>query len=273
MRIATHKAIAALLLATGVGTAVRAGEPSVEAWLAGGPLVYDVFTQANALAITGGLSTALDITPNIGVQGDVVLRHETVDRWGGDSFNSGDLALHLYYSDPESFLVGVFGQVGRDASSFNYIWDRVHLGVEAQLYLGDLTLYGQAGRIRLQRTVDTAPYLGWFASGEIAYYITPDFKVEAHGGVIRTEWFGYNSDAANIGLGAEYKFEDMPFSIFGSYDYFRSDFTTDNGMYMQQQRVQFGVKFNLDDGTLKDNDRNGVRLAPVRHSQAFGPMV
>jgi len=272
MRFPISMAIAATLTAIG-GTTAQAGEPSVEAWLAGGPLMLDVFKPATATGMAGGLSAALDITPSIGVQGDVVLRHETIDRWGDDSFNGGDLALHLYYSDPEIFALGVFGQVGRDASSLNYIWDRVHLGVEAQLYLGDLTLYGQAGRIQLQRPRDTTPFVGWFASGEVAYYITPDFKVEAHGGVTRTQLFYYDSDALNVGLGAEYKFEDTPFSIFGSYDYFRSHFTTDLNTFMVQQRVQFGVKFNLDDGTLKDNDRNGIRLAPVRHSQAFGPIV
>lgn len=127
---------------------------------------------------------------------------------------------------------------------------------------------------RLQRPTDNDPFVGWFANAEIAYYVTPDFKLEVHGGLSHTDWMSnYTNRTVNVGLGAEYKFEDTPFSVFGTYDFFRSDFTTDNGLLMEQQRVLFGVKFNLDDGTLKDNDREGVKLSPVHWSQAFGPIV
>ena len=70
----------------------------------------------------------------------------------------------------------------------------------------------------------------------------------------------------NVGVGAEYKLENLPVSLFATYDFYASDAdgnveTTLLGL--DQQRVMVGAKFSIGEDSLFARDRSGASLKPV----------
>ena len=225
-------------------------------------------------------SGSYDFTPTLGVQGD--LRYEYGSFEPDDpSFTSFtydaqifDAALHLFYREKDRFLIGGFAQVGKTTRAERvgeYVDNRYYGGGEAQGYFGNLTVYGQAGGLAYRRDYTNYIVDGWFATLKARYFLTEDFRVDAHLGVevegqfdpedqtyfdanLRTTW--------NFGLGAEYKFQDTPFSIFAKYDFFDTAYE-DREFVRDRQRLLVGVRVQFDDGTLLDRDRSGPPLDPV----------
>src|SRR6218665_1026723 len=79
-----------------------------------GGFFYD--DQPAGVAAQGLLSGTYDFTPQLGVQGDVLVQYEGLEGDLSDKFNVGrfDGALHGFYRESERFLLGGFVQLGRD---------------------------------------------------------------------------------------------------------------------------------------------------------------
>lgn len=231
--------------------------------------------QTDGLHLGGQITGAFDFTPSLGAQGDLVLTYnEPGSEDDSTNFTSLDAALHAYFRAPEGFLVGGFVQYGTtevsgdDAISFN----RGYVGVEGQAYFDQFTAYGQLGLQTLTSDDDTGGTFedveGWFVTGELRYFLTPDFVVNLHAG--RSELdipvdpnYSVNVPVFNVGLGTEYKLDDMPVSIFGSYDYSMSEFAFLSAQEFTSHRVLVGLKFNLGEDSLQERDRSGASLKPV----------
>lgn len=225
-------------------------------------------------------SGSYDFTPNLGVQGDV--RYEfgnfDTDTAGYTSFNYDahlfDAALHLFYRENDRFLVGGFVQLGRTTrvvAGSEYVDNRYYAGGEAQAYFGNLTVYGQAGGLGYRRDYTDFVVDGWFATVKARYFLTEDLRVDAHLGAEVEGQFDPEdqtfADAEplttwNLGLGAEYKFQDTPFSIFAKYDFFDTAYE-DREFVRDRHRLLIGVKVQFDNDTLLDRDRSGPPLDPV----------
>ncbi|MEO8882138.1 MAG: outer membrane beta-barrel protein, partial [Devosia sp.] len=193
------------------------------------------------------------------------------------TLRNADIALHGFYRDSSQFLLGGLVQFGTDTFSFDGdsfagTDDRYYAGAEAQWFLGDATLYGQAGAQQVTFNGESAP--GWFATFEARYFLQPDFKIEAHVGANDFSTGGGDFDNVavnswNAGVGAEYKFANAPFSIFAKYDFTHEDSTEfGNNDSFDDNRFLVGVKFNFGAETLEDRDRSGASLKPVS-SPAF----
>lgn len=237
--------------------------------------------DSDGFRASGQVSGAYNFTPVLGVQGDVVLRYETAtfDDEETEGFEqkttSIDGALHLFYRDPDSFLLGGFVQLGKDSTSYGDdeidVPDltRSYGGVEGQAFFDQVTVYGQLGLQKQSYDTDEADDLdGWFVTAEVRYFLTPDFKIAAHVGRSELELdtgesFTFQLETVTVGASAEYKFDTMPVSVFASYDYSTTGFNIQDDVSIDSHRVLVGVKFNMGEETLQDRDRNGASLKPV----------
>jgi hypothetical protein len=211
-------------------------------------------------------------TPTLGAQGDVILGWREHDFLGATLDSSHiDGALHGFYREPDQFLVGSFFQFGGDQASiegFDSELSRRYAGAEGQIYLDNLTLYGQAGWQQMEQDLSGISLKadGFFGSFEARYFLTPDLRIDGHVGVSTWEQsFPVDTKltTVNLGIGAEYKLENLPISLFASYDHYTTDYDMDFGPTVDRDRFLVGAKIAIGEDSLLDRDRNGASLKPV----------
>jgi hypothetical protein len=264
---------------TGFGATAAYADPDIVAGISVGPgtIEYESGFSENTFTFSGMTSIEYNFTPNLGVQGDLVFRkvHVEDDYSYEYQVSTIDGALHGFYRDPDNFLLGGFVQIGKssdDHGAWEFVVARQLAGIEGQVFLDQLTLYGQVGLQHLDFESWSEEQNGWFATAEARYFITEDLKVSAHVGLSQTRWIGYDTghNTVNFGIGAEYKITDMPISVFGAYD-FTSTTDTYFPYTIDSHRLTVGLKFNLGEDTLQARDRNGVSLKPVEfHGVGYG---
>lgn len=90
---------------------------------------------------------------------------------------------HLFWRDPARALVGL---IASTAETANFEWTRV--GVEGDLYLGQITLAGhggyQWGNDSRRISVDS----GFFGGADVRFYLTESFAMTAGGGIYAGDW-------------------------------------------------------------------------------------
>jgi hypothetical protein len=245
--------------------------------------VYDsgmsTFTE-DGYAAEGRASGVYQFTPVLGAQGDVVLALDHLETdFSAFDRSSIDIALHGFYRDPERFLVGTFAQFGRDTLDYGGLmstsWDRTYLGGEAQVFVQSLTLYAQGGMQKVAPVDISGPEVdGLFGSLEARYFLTPDFRIDAHAGLSTLTYDigpGWTATTLNLGVGAEYRLENLPVSLFAKYDCFTTTFSdAPAGYSMDDHRFMIGAKFGIGEDSLLDRDRNGSSLKPVETRSFFG---
>lgn len=233
-------------------------------------------------AVEALLSGAIMLTPVLGVQGDIRFTSRTLEESGDEmTTKSFDGALHGFYRETDKFLVGGFVQIGRDGVSYNSssdgTIDRAYVGGEAQVYLDNLTLYGQAGMQQFDTGSGGSPSIGlsgWFANAEARYFLTPNLRIEARAGfsTLELDIALATFDTVTVGAGIEYKFDTLPVSLFAQYDYSTS--TVDAPMggepTVGDHRFLVGARFALGEDSLLDRDRNGASLRPVQPTYGIG---
>ncbi|MDC9825066.1 hypothetical protein PRN20_15145 [Devosia sp. ZB163] len=223
-------------------------------------------------AIEALASGAYMFTSVLGAQGDVRFMQRTLSESSDDlTLSNFDGALHGFYRE-EGFLVGGFVQIGRDNADYNGFSDgetnRSYLGGEAQVFVDNLTLYGQGGMQKYDFG-SGGPSLGlsgWFGNLEARYFLTPNFSIEGRVGIntLEFEIFDATLTTVSAGIGAEYKFDDLPLSLFASYDYASTSFDQGPSNEVRDHRFLVGARFALGEDTLLDRDRNGASLEAVK---------
>jgi hypothetical protein len=272
-----HKIIFAAGAALAFGAAATSAQADADLFIVGlvgpGAHTYSGLSdeEASTLTIQGLASGAYNFTPELGIQGDILVTSvaKDFDPYEVDK-TSLDGALHLFYRDPDRFLLGGFVQLGSDTYEYD-VGDsqsatRAYLGLEGQLFIENLTLYGQIGATSLSMDEPEVDGSGWFGTIEARYFLTPDFKIAASAGFLQydLDYFGMDQSATNliVGASAEYKLPELPISLLAKVDYVKA--TNDQlDVESEQTRVMFGVKFAIGEDTLQDRDRGGASLKPV----------
>lgn len=274
---------ATLLLAAPFATPAMAdptGFISIGAGLSGSEIEFGGSSDSiDGYAVEALLSGAIMLTPVLGVQGDIQFTSRTLDDSGNDvTMSSFDGALHGFYREADKFLVGGFVQIGRDelsyGSSDDSNVDRAYVGGEAQVYFDNLTLYGQAGM--QQFDTGSGPMSiglsGWFVNAEARYFLTPNLRIEARAGFSTLDFdiMSATFDTATLGVGIEYKFDELPVSLFAKYDYATTSVDVAPSPTQNDHRFLVGARFALGEDTLLDRDRSGASLRPVQSTYGFG---
>jgi hypothetical protein len=253
---------------TGFGAAAQAGEGNFDGFvgLSAGVVNYDTAgpfpDNADAVALEALVTGAYGFTPTLGMQGDLVLHGETVDDEGlTTDVREYDAALHAFYREEGSFLIGGILQATHSDYGATNPLDNLFYGAEAQFYAGNATFYLQAGGLR--STYGDEISHGAFGTGEFRYYVDPNLKLDLHGTVAKVDYVGNpGSTFASIGIGAEYWIPGTSVSVFARADHTVQTHEYDDYVHTEN-RVLVGAKLNFGEGNLLDRDRSGASLKPI----------
>lgn len=177
-----------------------------------------------------------------------------------DSDNSNEEALsatgHVFHRTPDHLIGGFIGASdSNDVTTYGG-------GVEGDLYRGDWTIGGRVAYVTDDSSVDVDT---WSAEGRAKYFYTDNVMVSASLGFAQTSVDLPGADDFNtvgVGVGAEYRFEASPVSVFGGVNY------TDVEDSDDVTGVQIGVRLNWADGSLRDRDRSGASLQGIQSDLA-----
>ncbi len=182
----------------------------------------------------------------------------TYDRvW--DSFNHIDGvggAIHAYYRDPDAYAAGLFAT----AKDFGGNIDGVHeytVGPEAQVYFGNITLYGQAyyGKDHVGDFTDDLDE--WGARGIVRYFVRKNLRLDAELAYNVTDSGSVNFDTVGAAVQAMYRFDSTPWSVFGRYEF---DRTTIESNHSDSNKFLVGIRASFGSDLLFDEDRNGATM-------------
>ncbi len=189
-------------------------------------------------------------TRGFGVQGDL-----KVASFNGPNDDGTVISptLHVYKRNPYGLVGGWAGWSHSGGA------DLLGVGAEGQAYLNSATIYGSAGYGRVSDTVDQNL---WAARLEGRYYVTENFLIGAQVGLVRASARNGTTTARSTvrtaGLGFEYQYGELPFSIQGTYAH--ADASNSSA---ESDTLRLGLRWNFDGGTLFERDRTGATLNNV----------
>lgn len=181
-----------------------------------------------------------------------------------------EAATHLYYRS-QSWLVGTFAQQRKYYTNGNSNNVKGNfLGLEGQVYLNNMTLYGQLGQGKWKySTGSTDPDV--MATLELRYFMNENLRLDASINYLKEDAAGLSNyvwDQKTYGVGAEYLFSGSPLSMLARYEY--ADENQNTGYTASNQRLLIGVKLNFGKDTLRKSDREGASLKPISKDLIWG---
>lgn len=231
----------------------------------------------DSFTYSGAVRYSIPLAKNFSIQLDAEGEVYNPDRGGGgDEEEPKDVYLiggHVSLRDPNRGLVGLFAATGRASNQDDDdVEQGFMVGVEAQVYLGNFTIYGQAAYADFE--VDDNPE--GFVEGEVyrivgRWFFGKDSMVEAEYAYGETDSFIDGDDKGEFeGWGIKVKTRlssSMPIYGFVSYRGANYDATTE-GDWGDEEVMMAGVTFLFGPKSLKQNDRRGATLdmplLPVR---------
>lgn len=179
-------------------------------------------------------------------------------------------AAHLFWRDPSSYAVGIFGSVeGFDGDRLNYLGDvyRYTVGPEVQAYYGKITLYGQAyfGEVfgeHLEKGVDM-----WGGRGIVRYFPRENIRLDGELGYKTLQVPGDDFGIITAATQANYRFSGMPLTVFGRYQF--ENIEPPQGDGIQSHKIVVGLRAHFGSDSLLDEDRHGATMDVGRSNLLF----
>jgi hypothetical protein len=162
--------------------------------------------------------------------------------------------------DPDSFAVGAFGMY----SSLSFGLAEYIVGGEAQAYLGDVTLYGQAywGQANNLPLVFTdGSENQWGARGVVRYFVHDNLRFDgelAYNSIVE----GNRLNTVTALAQANYRFDDTPFTVFSRYQFDQVSVGASSAKF---HRFHIGLRVTMGADTLMAEDRYGATMDLPRH--------
>ncbi len=175
-------------------------------------------------------------------------------------------AIHFYYRDPDSFAAGAFAaytSLGIDSNVTAYSYA---VGPEAQLYFGNLTLYGQASLGQL--TINDFRGDRWGVHATARYFVRKNLRLDGELAFNRTDYYGVNEDVFGVAVQAMYRFDETPWSLFGRYQFERTKLET-SSQDTRANKFVIGLRASFGSDSLFDEDRNGATMDTYRPASAI----
>ncbi len=163
---------------------------------------------------------------------------------GGCCVGNSYGAMHYGWRNDSYAFAGFVG--------FNdfFIASGLGLGVEGQLYLGNLNLNGSIG----YTDYDDFDLSATNVEVDAAYFFTPNLALTGLVAFTQADFSGGDSDWTTLGIGGEWRFDGSPFSINAGYrtadfdggdaDSWTVGFSWDLGTASVQERTRSGPGFN-----------------------------
>ena len=191
------------------------------------------------------------------VQGDLFV--DSYDSSGNNITQYGG-AAHIFWRDPSSYAVGVFGTISKADTGGFLDTTRYSGGAEFKVYMNNVTLYGQAeyGQADLDNTPFDFKF--WGVRGEVRYFATDNLRFDAE---LAYRTYQYNiADIFYAAVQANYRFDNTPYTVFGRYQYENVDFLGGSGGDLH--KFTAGLRISFGGGTLLEEDRYGATMSTYR---------
>jgi hypothetical protein len=236
--------------------------------------------EDNVFVFGADLRTRLNLGDMYAIQGDLQV-DSTDDTSGTDRHEDGwATGLHLSHYN-ETGLFGIMGAFAEGESDNGIATQGYLLGAEGQLYLGQSTLYLQAGYWDAESQEgdeENAFRDAFFVRGVTRYFLSPQTKLqgEISGAWGEQDFNDKDMDIYGWGLRADHQFTDI-IGAFAAYDgayYENFDSGSDDGSYIEHQ-ARVGVSFQLWRPNLVAVDRSGptLDLPWITHWASSGNIV
>lgn len=236
------------------------------------------------------------LSPDVHLQVDLFAQQTDDIFEGGEASSETDAsrfggALHLLHPLENRARLGVAASVWNtdvgvvtDTATFLGGGDATYglFAVEGQFFVDNWTLSGQAGLFTTfscnGQNFGCAGVIedGTYLRGKIRYFLNDNTQLSLEAlqmwGGVDDDLFGGKSVRANSShwtLEAEHKFSDSPFSGFVALSHQNDEINSFLVSTTDTQTVSVGVKFYLDQATLKSNDRSGAAMDTPQFGNAI----
>ncbi|MDB5651853.1 MAG: hypothetical protein JWL62_3373 [Hyphomicrobiales bacterium] len=234
-------------------------------------------SSANGLDLNARATFEVPVFERFGFQADGVFNRAVYKITNTElKRNSADLAGHAFWRDSSVGLLGVIVQGTSNESSLGILSDRRYFaGAEAQYFIGNVTLYGQAAYENVNFGVPSPSGVsadGYILAGQARYFATANWAIALKGSYesIKANLDGISHKGWLVGAQTDYRFANTHYSVFASVDYRDGKFNN-NGGKDHETRAMIGAKLNFGSKTLFERDRSGASLDPIRSLQAVIP--
>ena len=174
-------------------------------------------------------------------------------------------AVHAYWRDPSAYALGGFATItgyGGDGIGGQNIYNFT-VGPEAQVYMGNVTLYGQVYYGQLRANGSSDHYDDWGGRGVVRYFARDNLRFDGELGFSQLSGFGGHLNTVTGALQAMYRFSGTPFSVFGRYQLDHETFSGSSGS-INVHKYLIGLRASFGSDTLLDEDRNGATMDTYR---------
>jgi hypothetical protein len=250
----------------------------------GGILDYDTEdgdSSADAV-LTGAASLGSRFDPEWSVQIDLFGEQVTTGSDTDQYASMQGIGGHFTYRIGNDGAIGVFAGYGSGNPTDEETWAGAWYGLEGQLFLDNITLYGQASLLDISdhggegEGFDDSAYM---LRGVGRYFFTKDCKLELDvaylegDGVIDTD--DDDGNAWEWGASVQMRIAESP--LYGTLGYRGGDYdSTTEGENGEIHMVTLGLTYLLGTQNLMENDRNGMSLdtptAPLRAAGVFSEL-
>ncbi|MGB5215469.1 MAG: hypothetical protein WBN88_17705 [Anderseniella sp.] len=241
------------------------------------------FGDDTVLTTGGAGRLSLPLGDNLSIQNDVKyeynsLANDDIFTTAGPRY-SYQGAVHLSWRDPASGLFGAFGGMGTANFGPNGSTDHRFVGGEGQVYLDNVTLYGQGGYVDFEVADGFGAGLddGLFVRGVLRWFVSNDSRIQLEGTYINADYDIAVPDFEAFSVGARYDFSLMGMPIIGDtpvYIAYRGTFRDGClvGDDVDDHTFMIGTSYSFS-GDLITVDRQGATLdtPDFNHSCAAEP--
>ncbi|MEP6564161.1 MAG: hypothetical protein ABJB10_03420 [Mesorhizobium sp.] len=231
----------------------------VEAYLGG--LYLTAFGQHESATTAGGAGRVnFPIDSRWNIQADAIVDSLWVQ---GENLYGYGGAVHGYWRDPSAYALGGFatitgygGAVFGGENLYNF-----SVGPEAQVYMGNVTFYGQLSYGQLRAGGSSEHLDSWGGRGVVRYFARDNLRFDGELGYSTISLGGEHLDTFTGAVQAMYRFSDTPFSVFGRY---QLDRISAGGISENIHKYVIGLRASFGSETLLDEDRNGATMDTYR---------
>jgi hypothetical protein len=173
---------------------------------------------------------------------------------------------HLSYRDPKSFLLGAFAGIGEAYVTGDDNEGGWMVGGEGQAYLGNTTLYGQAGYFDSDANDSETLVDAWFVRGVVRHFLTSNSMISAeflYGWGENTETTPDDIDFAGWEVLYKQQMESNRVAWFAGYEgHYMSNDPKPTGATedLYEHIIKVGVSFKFHGNDLLTEDRYGATL-------------
>lgn len=218
------------------------------------------------------LSLAYTTNSGYGAQLDAVYFNQKFDRFDWD-FGTEDVVGHMYYRN-DKWLLGFFDQqrkyvIEGDGNGVKSEF----MGLEGQLFIDQVTLYGQLGQAEWKYDYGRPKDKGDLAALEARYFLNDNLRLDGAVNYLKQEFAisGGEWDQTTYSVGGEYRLPNSPLSFFAKYEF--ADESESSGFEGEHQRLFLGLKLNFGKDSLRQSDRDGAGLKPISKDLYWGGAV